>query len=157
MAYENRPYSDLKEKDQFHDSGVGSDDEDMGDDSTDRKNLLVKDDVEAQPPTRPSKPTHGRSPSQGGGASEFNTSAKTKLMYLAVYFFFNLALTLYNKFVLGKVSRPRPVREWENLGLTCLAVRLSMATHHPPFDFRRVGMLRPHDARLLQADTTLTQ
>jgi len=103
MAYENRLYSDLKEKDQFHDSGVGSDSEDMGDDRIERTNLLAQDDVEAQSPP-PSKSSHRRQASQAAAATEYTVSAKTKMMYLGVYFFFNLALTIYNKFVLGKVS-----------------------------------------------------
>ncbi|KAK3079189.1 hypothetical protein LTS18_005514, partial [Coniosporium uncinatum] len=101
MAYENRPYSDLKEKDQFHDSGVGSDSEDMPDDRIERTNLLAQDDVEAQSPP-PSGSSHRRQPSQAAAATEYTVSAKTKMMYLGVYFFFNLALTIYNKFVLGK-------------------------------------------------------
>lgn len=50
----------------------------------------------------------GSSGGGGGGAieSEYAVSAATKWAYLAAYFACNVALTLYNKSILGKFSYP---------------------------------------------------
>ena len=38
-------------------------------------------------------------------AAEYRIPTKTKYLYLAIYFILNLALTIYNKYVLGKVCK----------------------------------------------------
>ncbi|MBE7181258.1 MAG: hypothetical protein INR71_08630, partial [Terriglobus roseus] len=85
-------------KEQWHDSGVGSDDEDhqtQDELAAEKERLYRPNDVEAQlpppPPAAVAKPDTGL---------EYEVSARTKLIYLGVYFFFNLALTIYNKAVL---------------------------------------------------------
>lgn len=55
--------------------------------------LLSPQEQGASPPASPSV------------AAEYRTSTYTKLLYLAGYFFCNISLTLYNKFILGKVCR----------------------------------------------------
>jgi hypothetical protein len=80
-------------KEQWHDSGVGSDEEE---DSVEKSRDFRPRDEESQVPlikdTKPVPVDH-----------EYEVSARTKLIYLGIYFFFNLALTIYNKAVLGKV------------------------------------------------------
>lgn len=86
-------------REQWHDSGVGSDDEEhtTADEMIEKERLYRPQDVEAQIPALPVQPTRTVE-------TEYEVSARTKLLYLGVYFFFNLALTIYNKAVLGKVS-----------------------------------------------------
>ena len=43
-------------------------------------------------------------PKHVGVGSEYSVPARVKFTWLGVYFFFSLTLTLYNKFVLGKVG-----------------------------------------------------
>lgn len=85
-------------KDQWHDSGVGSDDEDhtTQEEAAEKERLYRPADVESQVPPQPAP--------EPKVDAEYEVSARTKLIYLGVYFFFNLALTIYNKAVLGKVS-----------------------------------------------------
>jgi len=59
------------------------------------------DDVEAQIAAK-EKPSHY---SVAGVDSEYNTTTRTKFAYLGVYFLCNISLTIYNKAVLGKVTR----------------------------------------------------
>ena len=59
------------------------------------------DDVEAQPTPCVSTDSHSSSPV----ALEYRIPASRKLAYLALYFLLNLSLTIYNKAVLGSVSR----------------------------------------------------
>ena len=49
-----------------------------------------------------SKPGDGRDRS----AAEYHIPTSTKYVYLGLYFALNLALTIYNKVVLGKVHQP---------------------------------------------------
>ena len=58
----------------------------------------ARDDVEAQKPDFQDGRLHVSST-----AAEYLVATKTKLFYLAVYFALNLALTIYNKAVLGGV------------------------------------------------------
>lgn len=58
----------------------------------------VHDDPEAQNTVKRTKGTRT--------AVEYQIPTSTKYLYLAVYFALNLALTIYNKYVLGKVCRP---------------------------------------------------
>lgn len=62
------------------------------------------DDVEAQVKTQPSPP------GSPGMVSEYRVSTWTKLGHLALYFLCNVALTLYNKMILGTVDYPRTPR-----------------------------------------------
>ncbi|KAF1986572.1 TPT-domain-containing protein [Aulographum hederae CBS 113979] len=73
----------------------------MDDDSQARRELLKPTDVEAQTSTMPSD-----SRQRQNDDNEYTIPARTKLIYLAVYFFFNLSLTIYNKFVLGQFRYP---------------------------------------------------
>lgn len=77
-------------KEQWHDSGVGSDEEEEDKSNRDYRPR----DEESQVPLIEKEPEVDH---------EYQVSARTKLLYLGVYFFFNLALTIYNKAVLGKV------------------------------------------------------
>jgi hypothetical protein len=83
-------------KEQWHDSGVGSDDDDNMDGAEKERRDYRPNDVESQiPSTDPQQPPDN---------FEQEVSTRTKLLYLGVYFFFNLTLTIYNKAVLGKVG-----------------------------------------------------
>ena len=42
-------------------------------------------------------------------ATEYQTPTSTKYLYLGFYFALNLTLTIYNKYILGKVCRPDPL------------------------------------------------
>lgn len=53
----------------------------------------------------PPSPTVSEAAS-GKHAAEYRVAPRTKYMYLGVYFGLNLALTLFNKAILGKVSLP---------------------------------------------------
>lgn len=77
-----------------HGAGAGSSGENSDNESS--EGLLKQErDLEAQ----------GRS----APAVEHNVTLRAKLLFLAGWFFFNLALTISNKAVLGKVfSRDRP-------------------------------------------------
>lgn len=83
------------------------DDDGYSSDSTITQHLLQKekggdmsspDDVESQKPY-PTKDT-----TSGSHAAEYSVPARTKYLYLGLYFGLNLSLTLFNKAVLGKAS-----------------------------------------------------
>lgn len=102
-------------KERWLDSGLGSDtedDEEQNIDATDR--LLSKEsdtlqDLEAQSPVpAPAGPVN----------AEYRVPTRTKLAYLGGYFFLNLALTIYNKAVLGKVRERKSTRT-KRAGLEC--------------------------------------
>ena len=59
---------------------------------------------------------HSRTP-PGVNAVENSNSVRTKYAWLALYFSLNLALTLYNKAVMGKVPMTFPLLGGESLGL----------------------------------------
>jgi len=84
--------------------GVDSEEDDsqidMTEEYTEKEQLLPQEwkDIEAQPillsPDAPPSPT---------APAEYRVPARTKYLYLALYFGLNLTLTLFNKAVLGKV------------------------------------------------------
>ena len=87
--------------------GPLSDDDGYSSDATITNHLLEKekglgmstsDDVEAQQHV-PLKETES-----GRQGAEYSVPARTKYIYLALYFGLNLGLTLFNKAVLGKVG-----------------------------------------------------
>ena len=51
-------------------------------------------------------------------AAEYQVPTNTKYLFLGVYFTLNLALTIYNKYVLGKV-RPEELTHAHTARLTC--------------------------------------
>lgn len=48
-----------------------------------------------------------QTPASPGIDSEYRVSSLTKLSYLGLYFLCNISLTIYNKLILGKVSKCR--------------------------------------------------
>lgn len=98
-------------KEQWHDSGVGSDDEDNMEETEKGRRDFRPHDVESQIPQPP--------PRQEQETFESGVSTQTKLFYLGIYFFFNLALTIYNKAVLGKVRfGTAREKQWSNRLIT---------------------------------------
>ena len=86
--------------------GVMSDDDGFSSDSTITQKLLEKkkeecksktDDLESQ------RPSTTQDITPGSHAAEYSVPAKTKYIFLGLYFGLNLSLTLFNKAVLGKV------------------------------------------------------
>lgn len=57
-------------------------------------------------------------------AAEYSIATSTKYLYLSLYFALNLALTIYNKAVLGRVCQR------SNLGIFLGGVRMLMSAHH---------------------------
>ncbi len=49
---------------------------------------------------------------------EYAISTKVKFLYLGIYFFLNLSLTIYNKTVLGRVCSPKSSTYWPARQLT---------------------------------------
>ena len=80
------------------DNGIDIDDNSFSDSDV---GLLEKNDIldpEAQTAQRRAK----------AGAVEYQVPSSTKYLFLGIYFALNLALTIYNKYVLGKVCLSRP-------------------------------------------------
>jgi hypothetical protein len=82
-------------------SDQDDDSESTEDEMASIKQRLMRDDVEAQPTLCVSTDTN----SSTSVALEYRIPASRKLAYLALYFLLNLSLTIYNKAVLGAVSR----------------------------------------------------
>ena len=87
--------------------GLTSDEERYSSDSTSTQHLLEKEkgfgmsepqDLESQQLPIPKDTESGKH------AAEYSVPAKTKYLFLGLYFGLNLSLTLFNKAVLGKVS-----------------------------------------------------
>ena len=91
--------------------GLTSDEDRYSSDTTTTQHLLEKEtgygmpgseDLESQQSSR-SKDTESSK-----HAAEYSVPAKTKYLFLGLYFGLNLSLTLFNKAVLGKVSHQKP-------------------------------------------------
>ena len=79
-------------------------------------------------------------------ATEYQTPTSTKYLYLGFYFALNLTLTIYNKYVLGKVCQRGSSLPHLHADLAPILVRISMAAHYHPY--------RHHGARLLHFPTS---
>lgn len=101
-------------REQWHDSGVGSDEEEDAMEKSTRH--LRPHDEESQVPLIDSD----KAPAVD---HEYEVSARTKLIYLGIYFFFNLALTIYNKAVLGKVGTTQGQGASRHQSLTTSSLR----------------------------------
>ena len=87
--------------------GVAADDDGYSSDTTITQHLLEKESKETMPGTGDieSQQTPPRKDTTSGShAAEYSVPAKTKYLYLGLYFGLNLSLTLFNKAVLGKAS-----------------------------------------------------
>ena len=84
-------------------------------------------------------------------ATEYQTPTSTKYLYLGCYFALNLALTIYNKYVLGKVCRPVSSLPRLHADLA-LVVRIPMAAHNHPYRNHGAGLLHFATSGLLQDD-----
>lgn len=84
-------------------------------------------------------------------ATEYQTPTSTKYLYLGCYFALNLALTIYNKYVLGKVCRPGSRLPHLHADLA-LVVRIPMAAHNHPYRHYRAGLLHVATSGILQDD-----
>ena len=137
--------------------GSTSDDDGYSSDSTLTSSLLEKekgfgmstsDDVEAQQHVLSKETESGR---QG---AEYSVPAKTKYIYLAVYFGLNLGLTLFNKAVLGKVGGNEGFRVKPALADTEETVRFPMAAYRHTHRHCSTGLLDALVEGLLHFDNT---
>ena len=81
----------------------------MSDALSEKVMLQKRDDIEA---VQPRSPLSEESASGRSGA-EYRVPARTKYLYLSLYFGLNLGLTLFNKAILGKVSKKPDVRTYD--------------------------------------------
>lgn len=88
----------------YEEGAFGPDAEDEAEVFSEKHAMLNKvEDIEAA--HIPPSPTVSEAAS-GKHAAEYRVAPRTKYMYLGVYFGLNLALTLFNKAILGRVSTP---------------------------------------------------
>ena len=84
-------------------------------------------------------------------ATEYQTPTSTKYLYLGSYFALNLTLTIYNKYVLGKVCRPGSIFPHLHANWA-LIVQIPVAAHNHPYRHHGTGLLRSPKSGLLQDD-----
>ena len=84
-------------------------------------------------------------------ATEYQTPLSLKYLYLSLYFALNLTLTIYNKYVLGKVCRPRfslPRLHADLVSVVCIPV----AAHNHPYRHHGAGLFHVSTSGLFQDD-----